>query len=166
MIKRSSRKGKLVDSSANILIGLVVLAWLLWRQTQKRLVREDRKPTVLLILLVLGVVQLSTYLKTASTSATVILLLVGSLVLAAGFGVVRAYSVKLWRQDGQLWRQGTWLTIVLWVVGIGVHIGLDVLFDSSAKGLSGASILLYLAVSLGVQRLVVQSRATRLASFA
>jgi hypothetical protein len=155
-----------VDSSVNILIGLVVLAWLLWRQTQKRLVREDRRPTVLLILLVLGVVQLSAYLKTTSTSATVILLLVGSLVLAAGFGVVRAHSVKLWRQDGQLWRQGTWLTIVLWVVAIGVHIGLDVLFDSSAKGLSGASILLYLAVSLGVQRFVVQSRATRLASFA
>jgi hypothetical protein len=55
---------------------------------------------------------------------------------------------------------------VLWVVAIGVHIGLDVLFDSSAKGLSGASILLYLAVSLGVQRLAVQSRATRLGSFA
>jgi hypothetical protein len=148
-----------VNSSVNVLIGLVVVAWILWRQTQKRPVREDRKPTVLLILLVLGVLQLSTYFKTASSTVPVIGLLVGSLVLAAGFGVVRGYTVRLWRQDGQLFRQGTWLTIVLWLAGIGVHIGFDALVDSSAKGLGTASILLYLAVSLGTQRLVVQSRA-------
>lgn len=155
-----------MNNSVNIVAGLAVLAWLLWRQRQKRLVREDRRPVVLLILLVLGILQLSTYLGSASTSALVIALLVGSLVLAAGFGVVRALSVRLWRQDGQLWRQGTWLTVGLWVVAIGVHIGLDALFDGPAKGLGAASILLYLAVSLGVQRLVVQSRASRLGSFA
>lgn len=148
-----------MNSSVNILIGIVVVAWILWRQTQKRPVREDRKPTVLLILLVLGVLQLSSFFKSASSTALVIGLLVGNLVLAAGFGVVRGYTVRLWRQDGQLFRQGTWLTIVLWLAGIGVHIGLDALIDSSAKGLGSASILLYLAVSLGTQRLVVQSRA-------
>jgi uncharacterized membrane protein len=100
-----------VNSSADIVVGLVVLAWLLWRQTQKRPVREDRKPTVLLILLVLGVVALSTYFKTAPATGLAIALLVGSLV------------------------------------------------DGGAKGLGSASILLYLAVSLGAQRLVVQSRA-------
>lgn len=155
-----------MSTSANIVFGLAVLAWLLWRQLQKRLVREDRRPVVLLVLLVLGILQLSTYLKTASTSVTVILLLVASLVLAAGFGVVRALSVRLWRQDGQLWRQGTWITAGLWLVAIGVHIGLDALFDGTVKGLGAGSILLYLAVSLGVQRLVVQSRADRLGSFA
>ncbi|WP_285482049.1 hypothetical protein [Amycolatopsis sp. NBRC 101858] len=155
-----------MDSSVNILVGLVVLAWLVWRQTQRRLVREDRRPVVLLILLVLGVLQLSTYLKTASTSAMLIVALVVSLLLAAGFGVVRARSTRLWRKDGQLWRQGTWVTAALWVVGLGVHIGLDLLFDSAAKGLGAGSILLYLAVSLGVQRLVVQARADRLGSFA
>ena len=52
------------------------------------------------------------------------------------------------------------------LVAIGVHIGLDALFDGTVKGLGAGSILLYLAVSLGVQRLVVQSRADRLGSFA
>ena len=156
-----------MNSSVNVLVGLVVLAWLVWRQTQRRLVREDRRPVVLLILLVLGILQLSTFLKTSTASATaIVLLLAASLVLAAGFGVVRALSVRLWRQDGQLWRQGTWLTAVLWLVAFGVHIGLDALFDGSAHGLGIGSILLYLAVSLGVQRLVVQSRANRLGSFA
>ncbi len=155
-----------MGSSANIVIGLVVLAWLLWRQTQRRPVREDRKPTVLLILLVLGVVALGAYFKQEPATGLAIALLVGSLVLAAGFGVVRGYTVRLWDQDGQLFRQGTWLTILLWLVAIGSHVGLDALIDGGAKGLGSASILLYLAVSLGAQRLVVQSRATRLRSFA
>ena len=147
---------------ANIAIGLVVLLWVLSKQVQKRPVREDRKPTILLVLLVLGVIQLADFFKGGpSATATVILLLVASFVLAAGFGVVRAYTVRLWRADGQLWRQGTWVTVVLWILAIGIHLGLDYAIDGSgaAKGLSGASIMLYLAVSLGAQRLVVQSRA-------
>jgi hypothetical protein len=155
-----------VNTTANIVLGLAVLALLVWRQTQKRLVREDRRPVVLVILAVVGIVQLSFYFKTASTSVSVVVALVTTLVLAAGFGVVRALSVRIWRQDGQLWRQGTWLTVVLWAAGFGVHIGLDALFGSAAAGLGAGSILLYLAVSLGVQRLVVQSRATRSGSLA
>ncbi|MFI5605624.1 hypothetical protein [Amycolatopsis sp. NPDC051903] len=152
-----------MSNTVNILIGLVVLAWLLSRQVQKRLVREDRKPTVLLVLAVLGVIQLASFFNGAAPTTTIVLLLVASLVIAAIFGVIRAYTVRLWRTDGQLWRQGTWLTIVLWLVAIGLHIGLDLLIDhnGAAKGLSGASIMLYLAVSLGAQRLVVQSRANR-----
>jgi hypothetical protein len=154
-------KGNLVDTTVNIVIGLVVLAWLLSRQVQKRLVREDRKPTVLLILLVLGVIQLGTFFKSVPLTTGLVLLLIVSMVLAAGFGVVRAYTVRLWRADGQLWRQGTWLTLVLWLVAIGSHIGLDALIEGvgDAKGIGTASIMLYLAVSLGAQRLVVQSRA-------
>ncbi|MEW2500324.1 hypothetical protein ACQPXB_02075 [Amycolatopsis sp. CA-161197] len=150
-----------MSNTVNILIGLVVLAWLCWRQTQKRLVREDRKPTVLLILAVLGVVSLASFFKGTTPGTPAVLLLIGSLVVAALFGLVRAYTVRLWRADSQLWRQGTWLTVVLWVVAIAVHIGLDFVIDanSPAKGLGSASILLYLAVSLGAQRLVVQSRA-------
>ncbi len=150
-----------MNYAVNIVIGLAVLAWLLARQIQARLVREDRKPTVLLILLVLGVVQVSTFFTSAPSNSGVVLLLAASLVLAGIFGVVRGYTVRLWRAEGQLWRQGTWLTITLWLVAIGSHVGLDFLLEDAgaAKGLSGASILLYLAVSLGAQRLIVQSRA-------
>jgi len=28
-------------------------------------------------------------------------------------------------QGGQAWRQGTWLTTVLWLVSLGVHLGYD-----------------------------------------
>ena len=155
-----------MNTSANVVVGLAVLALLLWRQTRKRPVREDRRPVVLVVLLVLGILQLSTYLKIVSATTSVIVLLVTTLLLGAGFGAVRAWSVRLWREDGQLWRQGNWLTVALWLAGFAVHIGLDALFDGVAHGLGAGSILLYLAVSLGVQRLFVLSRATRLGSFA
>lgn len=150
-----------MNIGVNIVIGVVVLLWILSRQVQKRSVREDRKPTALLILLVLGVLQLTTFFKDNAATSSVILLLVLSFVLAAGFGVIRAYTVHLWRADGQLWRQGNWLTVVLWLVAIGLHIGLDFVIDGAgaAKGLSSASLMLYIAVSFGAQRLVVQSRA-------
>jgi hypothetical protein len=150
-----------VNIGVNIVIGLAVLVWILLRQVQQRSVREDRKPTALLILLVLGVLQLTTFFKGNAATTTVVLPLVLSFVLAAVFGVIRAYTVRLWRADGQLWRQGTWLTVVLWLVAIGLHIGLDYAIDGTgaAKGLSSASLMLYIAVSFGAQRLVVQSRA-------
>ncbi|OXM71658.1 DUF1453 family protein [Amycolatopsis vastitatis] len=155
-----------MNSTVNVVAGLAVLALLVVRQIRKRPLREDPRPVVLVVLLVLGILQLGTYLKVVPASAAVIALLVATLLLGAGFGAVRAWSVRIWREDGQLWRQGSRLTAVLWLVGFGVHIGLDALFDGVAHGLGVGSILLYLAVSLGVQRLFVQSRASRLGSFA
>ncbi|WP_406640164.1 hypothetical protein [Amycolatopsis sp. WGS_07] len=143
----------------NILIGLVVLAWLMWRQLQVR--RADRPPVVLLVISVLGVASLGFALAKTTPTTAAILLLAFSFVLAAGFGVLRAYTMRLWRTDGTLWRQGNWRTAALWLISFGIHLGLDFAVDAvnPVHGLGGASILLYLAVSLVAQRLTVHSRA-------
>lgn len=145
----------------NIVIGVAVLALLIARQLMKRSVNEDSRPTILLILGVLGIVQIGQFFTKSSVSPTAIAALIASLVIAGGFGVARAYTVRLWRADGTLWRQGGWLTALLWIVAIAVHVGADVLVDGSAagRGLSSASILLYIAVSFGIQRMVITSRA-------
>jgi hypothetical protein len=56
------------------------------------------------------------------------------------------------------------LTILLWLIAIGAHFGADVLIDhsGSAKGLATTALTLYIAVSFGVQRIVVQARAAAL----
>jgi hypothetical protein len=120
----------------------------------------------LLILFVLGVYTLGTFIHAHPVNATGILMLVASLVAAAVFGVLRAYTVRLWREGGVLYRQGNLLTALLWLVAIGVHFGADVLVDhsGSAKGLSSAAITLYIAVSFGVQWFVVRSRARPMAA--
>ena len=104
--------------AVNLLIGLAVLALLVYRQLQVRPVRANfRLP---LILAVIGVIQLSQFLKHDHHTGTVFAALAGSLALAAIFGAIRAMTVRVWIQAGQALRQGSWITAVLWVVSLGV----------------------------------------------
>jgi hypothetical protein len=93
------------------------------------------------------VVELVQYLQHEHHCAGVAIALAGSLVIAAVFGAIRAATVHIWVYGGQAWRQGTWLTAVLWVVSLGVHLGYDYLVDGkgSQSGLGSASLLVYSA---------------------
>lgn len=146
-----------------IVIGVAVVILLLARQVQKRSVKEDSRPLIFLILAVVGLFEAGQYIKAHPVNSEAILLSVASLVLAAVFGVIRAYTVRLWREDGQLFRQGNVLTVLLWIIAIGIHLGGDMLIDGAAKGLSTSTLLLYLAITLGVQQTVVRYRAGQLA---
>ncbi len=78
--------------------------------------------------------------------------------------MIRAATVHVWADGGQGWRQGTWLTAVLWVVSLGVHLGYDYLIDGKGAqaGLGSASLLLYFGVTFTIQRLILQARAQRI----
>lgn len=145
-----------------IVIGAAVVILLLVRQVQKRSVREDSRPLIFLVLGVVGLFEAAQYVKAHPVNSEAILLSVASLLIAAVFGVIRAYTVRLWREEGQLFRQGNMLTVLLWIVAIAIHLGGDTLIDGAAKGLSTTTLLLYLAVTLGVQQMVVRYRATQL----
>jgi hypothetical protein len=62
------------------------------------------------------------------------------------------------------WRRGNWLTGILWVLSLAAHFGIDFLIDphNPNGGLAGSTILLYLAVTYTVQRVIMQARAQRL----
>ena len=148
----------------DLLINLAVLAFILYRQLQVRPVRDSlRLP---LIIAIIGVVQLVQYLKHGHHGAGVAVALAGSLVLAAVSAAIRAPTVRIWVDGGQAWRQGTWLTAVLWVVSLGAHLGYDYFVDGkgSQSGLGSASLLLYFGVTLTIQRLILAARAQRIAA--
>jgi FtsH-binding integral membrane protein len=153
----------------NVAVGVLVLALLLWRQLQPRRVREDGALRLTVILLAIGVVQAYPVLSKTSPSGIVLVLLAAGLVSGAVFGTLRAYTTKLWIQgepggNGDVWRQGTWLTLVLWIVAVGLHFGIDYLSQrqGAPAGLGSSTIVLYLAVTLGIQRFITQQRALRL----
>jgi hypothetical protein len=87
----------------------------------------------------------------------------GSLVLAAATGALRAPSEKLWLWDGQVWRQGTALTLVLWLVSLGLHLGYDAVVGPGAA-FGTATMMLYFAASVAAQRAALGVRARRLRS--
>jgi hypothetical protein len=150
-------------NAVNLLIGLAILALLVYRQLQVRPVRANyRLP---LILAVIGIIELTNFLQHNHHTSTIYLALAGSLVLAAITGAIRAMTVRVWFQAGQALRQGTWITAVLWVVSLGVHLGYDYLVDGKGpqSGLGTASLTLYFAVTYTIQRFILQAKAQRIA---
>jgi hypothetical protein len=146
----------------SILIGVAVAALLVVRQLRAQPLNANfRLP---LILGVIGLIELVEYLGKHHPSAIAYGALAGSLVVAAVFGALRAATVHLWMQDGQPWRKGNWLTGILWVLSLAAHFGIDFLIDphNPNGGLAGSAILIYLAVTYTVQRVIMQARAQRL----
>jgi hypothetical protein len=147
-----------------IVLGIAVLGLVIYRQVVARPINA-RGLRLIAILAIIGVVETVDYLQKYHSSTGTYAALGGSLVLAAVFGVLRAGTVRLWSQDGQVWMKGNWLTALLWIVALGAHLGYDALVahgHGSAGNIGTATVVLYLAVSLGVQRLVGQYRASRM----
>jgi hypothetical protein len=146
-----------------IVIGLAVLGWLLWRQLQVRELRRDKGYGAALVMVAIGVVEVVRYAGETHLGATGDVLLATSIAVAAGFGVVRAGTVRIWCEDGRLLRQGTAITAALWLAAIAVHLAGDqVIAPHDAERIGSVSLLLYLGVSLAVQRAALGERARRL----
>jgi hypothetical protein len=154
-------------SITSLVIGVAILAALVVRQLRTRRLRENYR--LMIILGIIGLVEFADFLKnhTGIDDPKIVVAIVGSLVLAAVFGVVRALTVKIWRESGQLLMKGSWLTGVLWAVAVAAHLGYDYLIVGSSAGknstaLGNSTVLLYLVVSLTVQRFILLSRASRM----
>jgi hypothetical protein len=147
----------------DLIIGVAVLGMLIFRNLRAQPVRQVNQ-RLFLILGALGLFQTYQYLQGHHSGGTGVVALAGSMVLAGVFGVIRAATVRVWMKDGQPWSQGSMVTAVLWIVALGAHLGYDALLNShkDISGLGDATVLLYLVVSLLVQRAVVQASARRL----
>jgi hypothetical protein len=152
-------------SVTSLAIGLIVLGLLIVRQVTTRRLRENYR--LFLILGVIGVIEFANYLRghPAGGDARITLAVAGSLVIAAVMGVLRAMTVRVWRENGQLLIRGSWVTGLLWVVAVGAHLGYDYLVIGGGKNgtaVGNATVLLYVVASLGVQRFILLTRASRL----
>jgi hypothetical protein len=145
-----------------LVIGVAVLGLLIFRQLRARPVRGNQR--IVLILVIIGLVEAVQYLQNSHAGSAAVVALVGSLVLAAVFGAARAATVKIWMQDGQAWVKGNVLTAVLWIAALGAHLGYDYLIGQHKDigNIGDATLLLYLAISLAIQRVIVTARAQRL----
>jgi len=151
-------------SPLDLLLDAMVLAWVLYRQRAVRRVRLRFNGRVPVLLLFLGLVQFVHYTETHSLGAEVSALVIGGFVVGSAiFGAVRAVTVRLIPLDKGVAQQATWPTIGLWIVSVGVQLSLSAVISSlhGPIGATGASVLLYIALSLGVQNTLVQRRAIR-----
>ena len=152
----------------NLIIGIAVVLLLVSRQLMTRRLNDNYRLSV--IIAVIGLVEFVNFLRSVHgphDNDRIIVALVGSLLLAAVLGAARALTVRVWRQDdGQLMRRGTWLTAVLWIISLAAHLGYDELVAGHIAGANGgnvgdATIVLYLAVTLAVQQILLLARVRR-----
>jgi hypothetical protein len=147
----------------DIVLGVVVLGLLIWRQLRTRPVNNSGM-RLAVILAAIGVIQVAQYLPKHHADATTYAAIAGSLVIATVFAALRAATVKIWTEGGQPWTKGSLLTAALWIVALAAHFGFDALVSHGNinSGIASVTAVLYLAVSLGMQRVIVSWRASKL----
>ncbi|HEY1734384.1 MAG TPA: hypothetical protein VGG23_08055, partial [Acidimicrobiales bacterium] len=148
-----------------VVLDVVVVVWVLYRQVQVRRVRAQVNLRLSAVLAVIGLIELISYAGHHHLSAKVVgVLVLSMLVGAGGFGAIRAATVHIWRDESGVFRQGTSLTMVLWIVSLALHFGADWWIDAwkGPSGLASVSLLLYIGITYGVQNAVVHARAQKL----
>jgi hypothetical protein len=145
--------------SFTIFFDVLILAYFLSRQLRVRIVPRQPRLQLPTFIGLLGLIELVSY--TGSHHVTSVeyewffgTLLVGAVLL----GALRALTVKLWTASNWVVRQGTWFTMALWAVSIGLHF-VSAGGSAGVGDLESASLLLYFGVTYGVQNYVVHRRA-------
>ncbi len=150
-------------SAFSVFIGAVLLVLVLLRQVAVRPVPRVLRVTLPVFIGVIGLFELIGYANghhhiAGSAWAWVL----GTLLIGAvGLGIVRGLTVRIWTAGNWVLRQGTAVTMVLWLLSLAVHFAGDA-FGAHAhdgSGLVASSFLLYLGLTLGVQAAVVHRRA-------
>jgi hypothetical protein len=144
----------------SIFFGVLAVLYILNRQRRVRLVPRLLGLRFPIVLGVVGLIDLVSYTNDHHPSQSAYLWMVATLIVGGVIlGAIRALTVKIWTSNSWVLRQGTGITMALWVVSLALH------FLSGASGagnLEAASFLLYLAITYGVQRYVVHRRAAPL----
>jgi hypothetical protein len=143
-------------------LGLVIFAFILLRQVRVRPAPRVLSLRTPVFLGLVGLISMSSYAGSHHVGSAAWAWVVGTLLFGAvGLGLLRGQSVRVWATDNWVLRQGTGLTMVLWLVSLAVHFVGDAAgtHASGGAGLDGSSLLLYLGLTLGVQNAIVQRRA-------
>ncbi len=140
----------------NIALALLAIGFVLYRQVQKRPVNEGRVLLLPVVLAGVGVAQGG--LVDPHHQALSVALLAAEAVVAAALGLYRAYTVRIWREGGVLYRQGTWQTVLAWAVSIGLRVGLIAFGAGLGVKQSEGGILVFLGLTLLIQNTIVTWR--------
>ena len=141
-------------------LGAIVLFFVLLGQARMGVVRRDFRPRLPVFLGVLGLVQTFAYAGDHHVPSSAWAWVAGTMLLGAlGLGALRGLSMRVWSGNGWVVRQGTTATLVLWLVTLLAHVLGDAGgTQSGGADLAGATFLLYLGLTLGLQSYVVFRR--------
>lgn len=140
------------------IISVLALCYIFYNQIRVKTVRQEMKFILPIIMLIFGFISLKNYLTTESLTLISITCIILSLtVLAGGMAALRAHTVKIWAKENLIYRQGTWLTIILWIISVILHLLIEKIGD-----IGQSTTLIYFAITLSIQKWIIRSRAQKL----
>jgi hypothetical protein len=142
-------------------LGAIVLILVLLRQARVVPVPRVYHARLPIILGVLGLLELTSYAGNHHVSSSAWAWVLGTMLVGAlGLGALRGISMRVWTTNGWVVRQGNAATMALWLLSVLVHfVGDSGSTHSGGTALLGASFLLYLGLTLGMQYYLVYRRA-------
>jgi hypothetical protein len=142
-------------------LGTLILIFVLLRQIRVRPVPRVYQPRLPVVIGAIGLIEMLSYAGDHHVSGSAWVWVLGTMLVGAvGLGALRGLSMRVWASNGWAVRQGNAVTMALWLVSLLVHFAGDAGGNhAGAVGLEGASFLLYLGLTLGVQGYLVHRRA-------
>ncbi|MEV0066863.1 hypothetical protein [Amycolatopsis sp. NPDC050768] len=143
---------------AYLAIAALVLYRVVYKQLRGTLLSRKSLVTTPLVLTAIGVFTTAQALPKASTGELV--LLGADIAVLVVLGLARSASTTLTARGTTTFQKGSALTLVLWLATIGARVGFGFLggYLGFGSGLTSASILLTLGLSIGVQNALTYYR--------
>jgi hypothetical protein len=171
---RNSEGARLDDMTQiiiNVLIAVVVIAWIGGRQLTWRPVTPQALWTLPAIITGAGVVLTASQVKPAAFTPFAVGVLAAEIVLSVGLGVLMG-AIARFRRDAAVpgrqaseWETRTgWLGMALWVVLIGLRVGMDVWADAAGAGellVATGTIVLVVGINRLTRSAVIAYRLSR-----
>ena len=136
-------------------VGIPVLALVLLAQTRSLPVPRRYRARLPIVLGIIGLFALTSYTGDHHVTSGDWGWFLGTLAVGAlAVGVLRGLSMRVWDTNGWVVRQGNVVTMALWLVSLVLQ------FTGDAEaGLVGAGFLIYLGLTMAVQRYTEYRRA-------
>jgi hypothetical protein len=150
----------MMSGPLEIVLILAAICFVMVRRLMGEPAQAKRMLVLPAVLAVIGLSDVEGQLKTPM--ATVFL--VATVAISVVIGALRGASVRISPRDGVAFVRYTWVTVVLWIVNLGIKLGADVVLkavDPKDAGAMTNSLLLTLGLGLLMEGVVVLYRALR-----
>lgn len=157
----TAHHGGSIPSPLTIVLVVAAVGYVLWSRMQGRPLKLRRLIVLPIILVVLGITDLTGSSAPHLTSKDIGFLAVG-IVLSIVLGAARGATIEIYSNQGELWQRYRRSTVGLWVALIAAKIVLLAIAKSAHASAGGGtnSLLLALGVSLLAEAAIVGPRAT------
>jgi hypothetical protein len=149
---------------AYVVVGVAFVAFVISRQIRLR--RVTVRGLAILPAWFVGIATVSdhTLLHRLTASGVAGGFFLAGVLLAAVMGLARSTTLRVWKTAEGTFCQGGWRTGALWVLTIALRVGMFLVAAKAGAREGGGEAMLYVAVTLGVQNLMIARRAGLLGS--